>query len=289
MKEVAILITVHNRREITLRGLETLRKAINQMDKKEYHYDTFLVDDGSTDGTYESVSKKFPEVYLYKGDGNLFWVHGMQLAWKKAVETKDYDYFLWFNDDNELFEKALVIMFASSNENPNCVICGAFCDKAGNPTYCGRKKKYELLEPNGKCQEIDRMHGNFVLIPKEIYKKTGMMDIRFIHNFGDFDYGFKVQKAGFSILLVPEYIGFNEFHDDELMDHLHEMHLMKRLKLLYHPQYHPKYSFYFHKKHLGLAIAIKNYVNQYLFILFPSYKDFFKYIHELRWGKKNYR
>ena len=58
-----------------------------------------------------------------------------------------------------------------------------------------------------------------------------MMDIRFIHNFGDFDYGFKVQKAGFSILLVPEYIGFNEFHDDELMDHLHEMHLMKRLKL----------------------------------------------------------
>ena len=36
-----------------------------------------------------------------------------------------------------------------------------------------------------------------------------MMDTRFRHFFGDFDYGFTVREAGFSILLTPSFVGTN--------------------------------------------------------------------------------
>ena len=271
MKKTAVLITTFNRKETTLRGLDALRKAILHMDKEVYHFDFFLVDDGSTDGTYESVSTQFPEVHLYKGDGNLYWVHGTQMAWKKAVETDDYDYFLWFNDDNCLYENALEVMFQSAKDNPDSIICGALCNHNGQPSFCGRDRKGNMCNPNGTYVDIHRMHGNLVLIPHKVFHAVGMMDTRFRHFFGDFDYGFTVREAGFSILLTPSFVGTNDNHDDELMNHLKELSLRERWKMTHNIKHHPKYTFLFHKKHMGLHVAIKEYITHYLYILFPSF------------------
>lgn len=287
MSRTAILVTVHNRRDTTLLGLQLLNKAIAKMNKEQYLFDIFLVDDGSTDGTYESISNIFPEIHLYRGDGSLFWVHGMQMAWEKAKENADYDYYLWFNDDNKLYENALVLLYESSDKNEDSVICGAFCYHDHRPSFCGRDKMCNILEPNGDYQEIYRMHGNLVLIPRKIFKTVGMFDIKFLHNLGDFDYSLRVWEAGHSVLLTPEYIGINNHHDDELLNHLKEIPFIKRWKMLHTPKHAPKYSFHFHKKHMGLAIALKDYVNQYLYIFFPSYLDFQQYLKtkNIKWLK----
>lgn len=286
-QKTAVLVTVFNRKDTTLRGLEKLKKAIDQMDKNEFLFDIFLVDDGSTDGTYECISTKFPNIHLYKGDGNLYYVRGMQLAWEKAVKTDDYDYYLWFNDDNELFENALVLLYESSEKNENSAICGAFCTHDGKKSYTGRDNKGNIIEPNGECQKISRMNGNLVLIPKKIFRVVGMMDTYLLHTVGDYDYGYRITSTGFSILLTPDYIGYNDHHDDELMNHLKELPFKKRWKMLHNQKHHPKYSFHFHKKHFGRVIALKDYINQYLFVLFPSYLDLLLHLRakNIKWLK----
>lgn len=285
MKKTAVLITTYNRKATTLQGLDSLKRAIAAVGN-DHHFDIFLVDDGSTDGTYESVEHKFPEVHLYKGDGQLYWVHGMLNAWQNAVETDSYDYFLWFNDDNKLYDNALHIMYSSSEANGNqCVIAGAFCDHEGKPSYGGRDHQKVLIVPNGAYQGIDILEGNLVLVPSVVYKTVGMLNPALRHNLGDYDYGFRAQRMGVSVLLTPEYIGINDHHDDGLFKHLHEMPFKARWKMFHDKKHSPVYTYRMLKENKGMAIAVKEVVNQYLSVLFPSYYDFYQSRNNKKWLK----
>ena len=81
MNRIAVLLTCHNRSEKTTACLHSLFQCYLPSD---FVLDVFLVDDGSTDGTAELVTEKFPKVIIIHGDGNLFWNRGMHLAWSYA-------------------------------------------------------------------------------------------------------------------------------------------------------------------------------------------------------------
>ena len=83
MKALAILLTVHNRRENTLRCLQCVNA---QLPVSGVEADIYMTDDGCTDGTAETVSKRFPEVRIIKGDGGLYWNRGMIAAWEAAAK-----------------------------------------------------------------------------------------------------------------------------------------------------------------------------------------------------------
>ena len=83
--KIAILMTCHNRRETTLRCLESLALE-KRVGVGQWKIDVFLVDDGSTDGTDEAVKATFPKVNVIRGTGNLYWAKGMELAWKTCLQ-----------------------------------------------------------------------------------------------------------------------------------------------------------------------------------------------------------
>lgn len=211
-KQLAVLLTCHNRRDTTLSCLYALyqQKAI---------FDVFLVDDGSFDGTSDAIKANYPEVNIIKGNGNLFWVGGMRLAFAEALKH-NYAYYLWLNDDTLLESDALPNLLNDhqllvQRDYPNSIVVGSAKDPvSGEHTYGGRVRSKSLfsntfkpVKPGKEPKECDTMQGNIVLIPSKVAEKVGNLDAAFIHSMGDLDYGLRARKLGCSVWVSPHYIG----------------------------------------------------------------------------------
>lgn len=208
-KSIAVLITCHNRKPKTLACLEALHQCIVP---NGYVFVVYLVDDGSSDGTGEAVKNQFPKVNVIPGDGNLFWNRGMRLAWETAAKTKEYDYYLWLNDDTILDCKALVEILECNqevlNKNNNSAIITGTCKRLTDQeefSYGGRTD-FGAVIPNGQIQSCKYINGNAVLVPKEVYQTIGNLSNDYTHTMGDFDYGLRAIQAGYNCYTTKSYI-----------------------------------------------------------------------------------
>ena len=138
-KTIAILLTVYNRRDCTLK---CLRQLTEQTLPDGVTYDVYITDGGSTDGTVESVRELYPGVSIQVKDG-VFWNRGMYASWEWAASMKKYDFYLWLNDDTFLYNDCIKTLYeASSVKGDACIIVGATVDTATRQrvTYGGRIK-----------------------------------------------------------------------------------------------------------------------------------------------------
>lgn len=173
---IAVLMTCHNRVETTRRALRSLmaHAVMSDLTMK-----VFLVDDGSTDGTGEMAREMGCEVI--SADGSLFWCKGMRKAWETA--GGGWSHYLWLNDDVTLSPGAVAGLLALSR--PDTVVSGKVgdyalkCDGRGIPVY---------------------MPGNFVLVPRAVYAKVGMISGAYSHGYGDWDYAVRCAKAGVKVV-----------------------------------------------------------------------------------------
>ena len=108
-KSIAILMTCYNRFKVTLKCLEAL---YNCSVPNDLEFDVFLVDDNSPDKTGEIVKSCCPDVNVIQGTGSLYWNQGMRLAWQTAASKKEYDFYLWLNDDTLVYVDALETIFS---------------------------------------------------------------------------------------------------------------------------------------------------------------------------------
>lgn len=213
--KIAVLITVHNRREKTLSALRSLMAQWPD----QHAVRVVLVDDGSTDGTAEAVTDEFPEVHVVPANGDLFWCKGMALAWDTAAELDEFDGFLWLNDDVILDEHAIAGMLAVAADPRHrptpAILVGATRDPdSGQTTYGGLRLasrwhpgKHERIEPNGAIQPIDTFNGNVVFVPAEVERRIGRISDRFTHATGDTEYGLRARTAGIDVSLLPDHVG----------------------------------------------------------------------------------
>jgi GT2 family glycosyltransferase len=269
---IAVLLTCHNRKDKTLQCLQAL--YAQQGLEVNYHIEVFLVDDGSTDGTTKSIQNQFPAVNIISGDGNLYWNRGMHKAWQTASDTKDYDYYVWLNDDTFLFKNALRCLLNSAQfSNDKSVICGSTLSLETNSiSYGGFSKDSKMLIPNGKLQEVYAINGNCVLIPRYVFKTIGLLDKRFPHAIGDFEYGLRIRKNNLSSFISEEYIGSCEGSDKLPLWCSPLASFNQRVKSLYSPlgNSHPYYYFLFEYEYYGILTAVKHFLTIHLRLLFPS-------------------
>jgi len=270
LQNIAVLITCHNRKKKTLQCLKAL---FNQNGLGEsYSIEVFLVDDGCTDGTPEAIKLDFPQVTIIQGSGNLYWNRGMYLAWETAASVKDFDYYLWLNDDTFFVKNAIEILLAE--RFINAIVCGATQSKLSQKTTYGAftSKPRKLIIPNGKYQNADYCNGNCVLIPRNVFKLLGNLDPIFQHALGDFDYSLRARLIGIEIKVAPEHIGICESHDNIPEWRSISLNVIKRIKNLYSPLsgcYPPEF-FVFEKRHNGIFLAIQHVFSVHLRCLFPQ-------------------
>ena len=269
MKKIAILLTVHNRKDKTLQCL--LNISEQKYDKSKYHIDIFLTDDGCTDGTADAVQQKFPYVHIIKGNGSLFWNRGMVIAWNEAAKN-NYDYYLWLNDDTYIYEKTLYeLLECSSKHNNKSIIVGvtSAIGKQDSITYGGWSKG-NVISDITREHRCETFNGNIVLIPCAVYDILGTNDPYYRHGLGDIDYGLRANKNGIEIWQSEGIKGECNRHEHPVIWMDPSKPFIKRRKNFYSPLGNNPFEFFhFRRKHYGLVAACLTFVSNYLHFLFP--------------------
>lgn len=271
MKYIAVLLTVYNRKEKTLMCLKNLYA---QQVPEDYAIEVFLTNDGCTDGTPDAVKEQFPFVTIINARGNLFWNRGMYTAWKKAAETRDYDFYMWLNDDTFLYSNAINSMIQCSDCcNNQSIIVGTTCTVGHKDrvTYGGRSFKGGLMDPIDKPLVCDYFNGNIVLFPKSVYQKVGTNDPIFRHALGDFDYGLRAKKRGVLSVIAPSILGECDEHVTFPVWCNPDKSFRERWKAFRTPLgQNPEEYFIYEKRHNGLLMAYFHYFTNHLRFLFPK-------------------
>lgn len=269
MQTIAVLLTVFNRKKKTLECLEHLYK---QLPLDGYKIDTYLTDDGCTDGTPEAVKEQYPYVNIIQGNGNLFWNRGMYMAWEEASKH-DYDFYLWLNDDTMLLPNALKTIMANSESKQNkaIIVAANRAIEEEKTTYSGHNKN-GIISPNGNLQPCDTFNGNCVLITRYVFLKVGNLDWKFRHAIGDLDYGYRAKKAGIEMFVSSTYLGMCNNNPKLPAWARKEVPLIKRIKNLYSPLGYaePIPFFHFEKRNFGFITAIKHFISIHIRVLFPQ-------------------
>lgn len=270
MDLIAILITVHNRKAKTL---ECLNHLFKQQNVDYNQIDVYVTDDGCTDGTVQAVANQYPSVHIVRGDGTLFWNRGMHLAWQAASQTKDYDFYLWLNDDTVLKSSSIATLLNTNKcVGNNAIIVGTTSSVKSEEllTYGGRNRYGVIIAPTSFPQICHHFNGNIVLIPRSVYRLVGFNDPFYHHALGDFDYGLRGQKLGVQSFVSPDILGYCENHTQLSRWCNPVLPLKQRWKAFRTPLGHnPEEFFIFEKRHNGISKALLHYVTNHIRVIAP--------------------
>ena len=176
----------------------------------------------------------------------------MWTAWQAAADARDYDAYLWLNDDTFVYDGALSsLMHAMTETDGEAIIVGATEDATHSKlTYGGRLSEGTIPIPTGELAPVDYFNGNIVLVPRSTFLQLGYLDDYFTHSKGDYDYGLRAKKAGLQIYQIGKVLGECDEHPtfDKWCDP--NVPFAQRWKLLNRPNGMPPHeTFYFEKRH----------------------------------------
>jgi len=229
---VAAVMAAYNRKDLTLACLRSLRAQAAEPEVRAggVTLDVFVLDDASSDGTSAAIAAEFPEVTVLAGSGSLYWNGGMRAAFGAAIE-RDYDYYLWMNDDTVLDGGALALLLATERElrgvdrRPAIVAGSTRHPDTGALTYGGAVRRqrwrplhWELVPPASMPLQVETMNGNAVLIPREVALRVGNLDAAYVQQMGDYDYGLRARAAGCTVWIAPGTIGTCASHPERRTD-----------------------------------------------------------------------
>lgn len=240
---IAVIITAYNRKNKTLSCLRNLYANKH----KDINFSVYLTDDGSTDGTSESVKEEFPDVIISRGNGNLYWSGGTNFSWAKAVTKSVFDGYILLNDDTVMlpnyWEELIEIdnwcmgkygirgIYVGATKSPN----GDFMTYSGSISEKKWRSRFKMLVPNGKYQKCDTACANIIFIGENIVKKIGILHKGYKHGIADYDYTLLASRKGFPVFLMRDFVGLCENDHKSLYDNLINKKLSERLKYLYSP------------------------------------------------------
>lgn len=250
------MLTCHNRCTLTSNCLCSVQHALSNYNNHytnhiKIHY--YITDDGCTDNTISEANKILGEKNLtvIHANGNAFWAGGMRMAWKCAINSNTYDFFLLLNDDTEvwlnLFSQLMGChRFAVSNFNKGGLYSGntTWFDDATRISFGGKilKKgfisRYKRLYPSGTPQKCDIVNANILLVSANVVEDIGIFSDYYVHSSADNDYGVRANKANYPVLITASFCGFCDAENYNISlekNKLMKMRISERVHYLHYP------------------------------------------------------
>jgi GT2 family glycosyltransferase len=218
---VIAVVPAFNRCERTLHFLRQF-PAVDYPNKR-----VVICDDGSTDNTYENIQLNFPETEVLRGNGDLWWSGGTNMAIRRALEL-GADYILTINDDAIMEPDFLSEMVKIAVQNPKYIVgcrihrqdhTDRIWSLGSSPVFKG----YELFSLNFWDRRWDdvkaevsnpypviAMPGNGVLVPRAVFEAVGFYDQKCMPQYhADSDLVMRAREAGYQPVISLNSVLYN--------------------------------------------------------------------------------
>ncbi len=209
-------------------GEAILRRCLISLKKTQYPgYSILIVDNGSEDGSVQTVSAKFPDVQIVRSPVNLGFAGGCNLG----IHESRSELICLLNDDAVVTPEwlgPLVTAMASDSKigavQPKILSiqkpdqfdysggAGGELDVFGYPFARGRL--FESLETDrgqyDRPRPIFWASGAATLIRRSVIERVGLFDSAFFAHMEEIDLDWRMQKGGFQIVSAPRSIVYHQ-------------------------------------------------------------------------------
>lgn len=201
--------------------LELTRGTIESLLKTGYpQLSIILVDNGSTNGSGESVAREFPDIRLVRSEENLGYAGGANLGIIAAQKT-DATYFFLLNND-VAFEAGIIDAMVAAMESTGsekiglCVPKIYFFEEPKKIWYAGgdvdlrsglcRHLGYGQFDSPAYAEQRDCTFANgcAMFIRRDVLEIVGFFDTQYFHTGEDVDFSLRLLAKGYRIHFVPE-------------------------------------------------------------------------------------
>lgn len=163
----------------------------------------------------EDITTKYPLVIIQSG-ANLGFAGGNNIGIKYALAKNDFDSIILLNNDTVIKKDTILKTYNTKNmigehaiyggrifyySNPEKIWFdgGKFNEWTGRSTHLNMGKYQHEFKNDSEIKEVNFITFCYVLIPKLILNKIGLLDESYFMYVEDLDYSYKVWKNGFKL------------------------------------------------------------------------------------------
>jgi GT2 family glycosyltransferase len=202
--KVFIVILNYNSKDV-------IKKCLASIFKIDYpNFEVVIVDNNSTDGSFEIAKSTFSKASFIKNEENLGFSFGNNQGICFALERMA-DYVLILNPDTEVEKDFLnkLVDEGEKNEKVGLLSPIIFNGKTRDIWFSGgkinwlkMKSEHEKDSKKKEAYSTGYITGCAMLIKAEVFKKTGLFDENFFLYWEDTDFSLRAKKAGFQNKIV---------------------------------------------------------------------------------------
>lgn len=208
-------------------GKDVLKKNLESVYKINYpNYQVVVVDNDSTDGSFEDARHSFGKFNFIKNSRNVGFAAGNNVAIRWALE-KMADYVFLLNNDALLEKDALNKLIIEAEKDKKLGILSPVIYKGESRQiwFSGGKINWLRMraEHVNDIEQTQYITGCAMLIRKEVFKKIGLLDENFFLYYEDTDFSYRAAKNKFKLKVVKE---ASVFHFEKSSESLNKIYYL---------------------------------------------------------------
>ena len=182
-------------------------------------FDVVAVDNGSTDGSQEMLSSRFPQVKIIQNDHNV----GLGKASNQGIQATNGRYVLLLNNDTLVNGRSLDAMVDFLNKNPDVgAVGGKLLNPDGSVQSCYNDfptlreefliatrlgeflwNGYPAVVDDGEVRSVSWLGSACLMLRREALDQVGLLDEQYFIYGDEADLQYRLKMAGWQVYYLP--------------------------------------------------------------------------------------